>query len=71
MSKNVNTHYVARVVVERVDNVETIEGSRGYEKVIGTDRTVNELGSFTIKGVELDNIKSMIGAHANLIDDLE
>lgn len=66
------THYVARIVVERVDHnpTEARDGMVGTKRV-SLERTVTELASFTPKNNTLEGLVDKVGAHLHLIEDID
>lgn len=64
------THYVARIVVERIDHKPVEQTFQGSKKWV-SDRTVTELGTFTPKNNTLDGLVDKVGAHLHLIEDID
>lgn len=66
------THFVVRIVIERVRKVTTPE--RNYDKVPGdrdkVDRDVTELANIVVKDTDMASLKSKTIAHVDLVDDL-
>lgn len=73
--KVIHEHFVARLVVERVQHVREEQSSssfsRGTEPLSPTERVVDELTSVTVKQSALDDLKQKLTAHVDLISDLE
>lgn len=73
MGLKTETHFVARVVMERVDKVIESTNARGYPEEglpkVG-DRTVTEIATILVKDQDLVNMKSRVMAHVDLIQDL-
>lgn len=67
-----SSHYVARIVVERVDHklIETY-GGVGNSKIREPKRTVTELTALTLKSDELDALVERVGKHLALVEDIE
>jgi hypothetical protein len=63
MTAVTETHYVARVVVEKVENVPA--GGLNPQK----KREVQEMGSFTIKDSDLRKLLDKVSAHISLVGD--
>lgn len=63
------THYVTRVVVERVDNFIPDNSSRYQDKHLGPRRDVTELANFLVKSDDLETLKSKMTSHVSLIED--
>lgn len=65
-------HYVARIVVERVDflEIETRNGMAGG-KSAEVKRVVTELATNVIKTNSLASLVDKVGAHLHLIEDLD
>lgn len=59
--KQDETHYVASVKIERV--------MRKVKLPTGTERNVDEVTHLTIKARDLDDLKSRITAHVDLVED--
>ena len=66
-----SSHYVARIVVERVDHkeVETRNGMGG-SKMMELKRTVTELATLTVKTDGIEALKDKVGAHMALVDEI-
>jgi hypothetical protein len=66
------THYVARIVIERVDHrqVETRNGI-GVGKIMEPKRTVTELATLTLKSDELNTLVTKVGMHLELVEEIE
>lgn len=68
-----DTHFVTRIVIERVDKVSESTNTRGYPDEslpkVG-ERTVTELASIALKDSDLVNLKSRVMAHVDLVQDL-
>lgn len=60
------THYVARLVVERVDKV-IIRTRSDVEPTITRD--VQEVANFTVKATDLETLKGRIQNHVGLVDE--
>jgi hypothetical protein len=67
MADQSETHYVARLVVERVDKVTKPAFRSGEEPRVTRD--VIEVGNFTVKADALDVLKGRIQNHVGLIDE--
>lgn len=66
MASETRTHYVARMVVERVQFV-TERTHPSSEPTV--KREVEELGNYTIKDDDLDNMKGRANAIMSVIED--
>lgn len=65
-------HYVARIVVERVDFIEIEARSpMGGTQVNETKRVVTELATNVVKANTLETLVGKVGAHLQLIEDLD
>lgn len=67
-----NTHYVARVVIEKIDHMQEpaksyVQGSEPEPK----GRKVTELASLSLRNDDLEALKDRIGAHIALVDEVE
>ena len=65
-----STHYVARVVVEKIERPEPT-AARGYERnqVDPPKRTKTTVASVTVSAQQLGTLKDSIGAHIALVQD--
>lgn len=67
MATETETHYITRVVVERVQK--TIDKTHPHsEPTIG--REVIELGNYTIRDTDLDNMKGRVTAIMSIMEDI-
>lgn len=66
-----STHYVARVVVEKIERPEPAAAARGYERNTAEPpkRTKTTVASVTISAQQLGTLKESIGAHMALVED--
>lgn len=62
------SHYVARLVVERVERVTRSTGSH-TEPIL--DREVTEIASFTVKENSVEKMRGKLNAHISIIDDYQ
>lgn len=65
------THYIARITIERVDHMQ--EPAKQYvqdDKAKPAGRKVTELAAVTVRNDELDSLKGKVGAHIALVDDI-
>lgn len=69
-----SSHYVARVVIERVDHI-TTNKKTGAIMSVGTveetKRVVTQLASLTVRGDGLTDILTKVPKHLELIDDID
>lgn len=69
-----STHYVARVIIQRVDHIDT-ESPKNigtFSKIMQneTKRVTTELANFTVRGDHLVDILTKVPKHLELIDDI-
>lgn len=67
------SHYVAWVVIERVDHID-VKRSTGLGMSAATDETkraVTQLASFTVRDDGLTGIITKVPKHLELIDDID
>lgn len=67
-----STHYVVHVRIERVDIADGKPSPLAHlaHQAPVERRTVTELAGFVVKGDDLDTLKSKIGAHLDLVEDI-
>lgn len=68
--EEIKSTYVAVVDIKRVDHVTHFEGQGGYRKPTDTSRRNNSLAKLIIKDDDLEQLRSKVTAHVNLIDDI-
>lgn len=67
-----NTHYVARITIERVDHMQ-----EQPSRVVHNDepkpagRKVTELADIKLKADDIDVLKGKLSSHVDLVDDIE
>lgn len=67
-----NTHYVARVVVERVNHMQEPAKSHVHNsEPTPAGRKVTELAAVTLRNDDLDKLIDRVGDHLRLVDDIE
>jgi hypothetical protein len=72
-----STHYVAHIRLTRVDQgtkEKPTGGKDSYNRPAMAEvehRAVTELGNVTVKGNDLESLKSKVNAHVALIEDIE
>lgn len=67
-----HTHYVARVVIERVNHMQEPAKSHVHgSEPTPTGRKVTELVSFNLRADDLDVLKGKLERHIDLVDDIE
>lgn len=66
MASETETHYVARVVFERVQKT---SNTRHPSEAATVEREVIEMGSYTFKDNDLDNLKGRLNAVTALVED--
>lgn len=67
-----NTHYTARIVVERVNHMQEPAKSHVHNsEPTPTSRKVTELADLTVRGNDLAELIRKLKMHADLIDDID
>jgi hypothetical protein len=66
VAETTETHYVARLVVERVDKVR-FQDHPSKEPTYSRD--VSEVANFTVKSDDLETLKGRIQNHVGLVDE--
>jgi hypothetical protein len=67
--EKVESHYVARVVIERVDKTPIKDGNSYNAVVVDHKREVTELANFLVKDDEIESLKGKVSNHVGLIED--
>lgn len=66
-----NTHYTARIVVERVNHMQEPAKSHVHNsEPTPTSRKVTELVSINLRADDLDVLKGKLERHIDLVDDI-
>lgn len=66
MATDTKTHFVARLVIERVDRV-SIQSHPNAEPQVTRD--VSEVANFIVKADELESLKGRIQNHVGLVEE--
>lgn len=67
-----SSHYVARVVIERVDHIDVKGPANALRPAVeDTRRAVTQLANFTVRGDALTDLLTKVPKHLELIDDID
>jgi hypothetical protein len=69
MATETETHFVARVVFDKV--VRSVTKATGHHDKDVIERDIFELGNYTFKDTDLENLKGRLNAVTSIVTDLK